>query len=279
MISGGKQLVLYTDLDGTLLDPVTYSWKAALSALQKITEHSIPLVLCSSKTRAEIEVLRRQLNNHDPFISENGGGVFIPHDYFDFPFSYTKKIGSYRVIELGLPYPRLVEALRSVSGRTPLGLRGYSDLSPEEIASRTGLTMDEARRARQREYDEPFILQGSPGEREHVLKQIEDLGFRWTQGALYYHLTGDNDKGKAVRILTGLFQQRFGRITTVALGDSPNDRPMLEAVDHPVLVRKPGGVYDETMALLDLHRADGIGPAGWNSAVLGIIQDPTARQS
>lgn len=71
-------IIIFTDLDGTLLDRQTYSWDAARPALGLIKERSIPLALCSSKTRAEIEVIRKELDNPDPFICENGGGNLYP---------------------------------------------------------------------------------------------------------------------------------------------------------------------------------------------------------
>jgi HAD superfamily hydrolase (TIGR01484 family) len=80
-LSAGEALIVFTDLDGTLLDE-SYSFAAAQPALRKTAELDIPLVLCSSKTRREIEHYRKKLGNSHPFISENGGGIFIPEGYF-----------------------------------------------------------------------------------------------------------------------------------------------------------------------------------------------------
>src|SRR5512135_2792694 len=77
-----KKIVIFTDLDGTLLDEVNYSWSEAQPALNLIKSGATPLILCSSKTRAELEAYRVQLDNHHPFIAENGGGIFIPRGYF-----------------------------------------------------------------------------------------------------------------------------------------------------------------------------------------------------
>ncbi|MCG7852909.1 MAG: HAD hydrolase family protein, partial [Methanosarcinaceae archaeon] len=48
--------VVFTDLDGTLIDHDTYSYKAARPALAALKKQGIPLIFCTSKTRAEIEV-------------------------------------------------------------------------------------------------------------------------------------------------------------------------------------------------------------------------------
>ena len=77
-----KKLIIFTDLDGTLLDHKTYSFENAFEALQAIKEKNIPLIICSSKTRSEIEYYREKLSNNHPFVSENGGGIFLPEGYF-----------------------------------------------------------------------------------------------------------------------------------------------------------------------------------------------------
>jgi len=105
-------LVLFTDLDGTLLDADTYRYDAARPALERLREHAIPLIICTSKTRAEVEPLRRKLENQDPFIVENGGALYIPDGYFKAPLPGSSRRDGYQVIEMGLPYPRLREGLR-----------------------------------------------------------------------------------------------------------------------------------------------------------------------
>ena len=268
-----KHLVIFTDLDGTLLDFGTYAWAAARPALDRLREKRIPLVLCSSKTKSEIEAVRKAINNRDPFISENGGGIFVPEDYFQFTWAFDRRIEGYKVIEPGMPYARLRKALQTIVRDTGLELKGYGDLSVGEVAAHTGLSADQARRAKQRDYDEPFILAGNPDQQQRVLEMIVKQGLRWTKGSRYYHLTGDNDKGQAVRIVTGLFEQKFKTVATAALGDSPNDLPMLAIADYPILVQRPDGRHDETMRLPHLLHADGIGPVGWNSAVLKLLND------
>jgi mannosyl-3-phosphoglycerate phosphatase len=46
---------------------------------------------------------------------------------------------------------------------------------------------------------------------------------------------------------------------------------LLEAVDFPVLVRKPGGAYDPAIRIQRLYLAPGEGPAGWSAAILDLV--------
>jgi len=60
-----KQLLVFTDLDGTLLTHEGYSWQPAAPALERLRQLDIPLILNSSKTAAEIAALREELDNRE----------------------------------------------------------------------------------------------------------------------------------------------------------------------------------------------------------------------
>ena len=269
--------VVFTDLDGCLLDSVTYTYEPAAPALEALRAQDIPLVLVSSKTRAEIEPLRKQLDHHDPFIVENGAAVFVPRGLFDFPLERARARTSYDVIELGLPYGMLRDVLKQIEKTVATPLRGFGDLSIDEIVQVTGLSRQDAFLAKQREYDEPYILEGPPALIEEVCRQIVVRGLRWTKGGRLFHLTGDNNKGQAATLLLRCYQrqQRLHgqgeRIETVGIGDSINDAPLLAVVDHPILVQKPDGSYDPDIHIPGMTRAPGIGPIGWNHAVQELL--------
>ncbi|MDE3220285.1 MAG: HAD-IIB family hydrolase [Nitrospirota bacterium] len=270
-------LIVYSDLDGSLLDGTTYSYEAATPALTALREQGIPLVLVSSKTRAEMEPLRRRLDLRDPFIVENGGAVFVPQGLFDFPLDRMRTRSPYQVIELGLPYHMLREVLKQIEHAVETPLQGFGDLSVEAIMQVTGLPRADAILGKQREYDEPFLLQGPQALIEEVCRQIVSRGLRWTKGGRLFHLMGENDKGEAASALLRCYhrQQRMNgqeeRIETVGIGDSINDAPLLAMVDYPILVQKPDGSYDPDIHLSGMIRAPGIGPVGWNDAILELL--------
>ena len=260
-------LIIVTDLDGTLLHPRTYSFEEARPALALIKQKEVPLVICSSKTRAEIEVYRTRLDNGHPFISENGGGIFIPEGYF--PFSIEGELhNGYHVITLGMPYAEIRRQFAGLRDRLGVQARGFGDMTPEEIAALTGLSREEAALAKQRDFDEPFVFKGVPDDR--FLQAIEGAGLCWTQGR-YFHLMGNHHKGKAVNILKKLFERQYKTVVTVGLGDSLNDFPLLLAVDRPVLVRREDGSHDPRITISGIYRTEGIGPAGWNEAVMLLL--------
>lgn len=269
-----KKLIFFTDLDGTLLDYFTYSFEAALPALRLLKEKNIPLIICSSKTRKEIEYYRKKLDNHHPFISENGGGIFIPKGYFEFRvwssgFGITDE-NNYYVIRLGAKYSdlrKVIEELREEGVK----VKGFGNMTAEEISRLAGLGIDEALMAKERYFDEPFIYSGEIQDLPLLLQSIKEKGYNYTQGR-FFHILGNSDKGKAVSILIELYKRKFGEVVTIAIGDSPNDIPMLEKVDKPIIVQKSGGNYDPKIIVHGLIKADGIGPEGWNKAVIKLFE-------
>jgi mannosyl-3-phosphoglycerate phosphatase len=150
------KLVLFTDLDGTFLDGRTYSFDESLPASREAKHRGVPVVYVSSKTRAEIEEIRAATGVGDPFIVENGGAVYVPMGYFPFEIDRSTRRDGYDVIELGVPYQRLVAALDDIRERLDLPLVGFSDLTEEEVAALTGLPPSTAALAKRREWDEPF---------------------------------------------------------------------------------------------------------------------------
>lgn len=271
-----KNMVIFTDLDGTLLDSSDYSFQKAIPALEVLRKSAIPLVLCSSKTRKEIEYYQNKIDNKQPFISENGGGIFIPKGYFAISVLNqvieVSEIDDYYMVTLGAPYSDLRNVLQSLREKG-FHIIGFGDMTVGEVSEQTGLSMHEAEMAKEREFDEVFLHVGDEKERLALLSSIEAAGYCHTSGR-YFHIMGKSDKGKAVAILTELYGKIYDNLFTVAIGDNPNDVPMFEQVDYPIIVQNKNGLYDERINTSRLIKADGIGPEGWNKAIMNLLSSP-----
>jgi len=232
------KLVVFTDLDGTLLDD-TYSYENLKPIIDKLLSMNVSIVFCSSKTQGEIECYRQTMDIQDPFIVENGGAIIIPKNYFSFPPECSKHTKKYDIIELGVPYAVVREKLAKIKLETGAGIVGFGDLTAEEVAAETGLPLDLAKLAKKRGYDEPCRLLW--GNEKEVLAAVEKEGLFFVKGGRYFHLLGGSDKGKATVALKDLYVRAFGRTVTFGVGDSPIDMPMIKVVDVPLLVRSSSG--------------------------------------
>ncbi len=263
--------LVFTDLDGTLLDHDTYSFQPALPALERLRKRGIPLMFVTSKTRAEVERWREATGNTHPFIVENGGAVFVPEGYFPFAVPSGAHREGYEVMELGDRYEDLVESLLEASRQTQCPVAAFHAMTDEQVAARCQLPVDEAALARKREYDEAFeILDESKS--GALLKAIEARGKRWTRGGRFHHILGASGKAAAVQRLTGLFVEQHGSVRSLGLGDGLNDAAFLNVVDEPVLIRSR--FAEELQRAVPRGRLTRRpGPEGWNEAVLEVIQD------
>jgi mannosyl-3-phosphoglycerate phosphatase len=273
-------LIIFTDLDGTLLDQEDYSYKPALPMLEKLKQQKIPVVPVTSKTRVEVEDLRQVVGLTDPFIVENGSAVFLPSETneTDRPFlANTEPWGDYHLLRLGCTYAEARTGLQAVSQQLGESLRGFGDLTAAEVQDLTGLPLDAVQRAQTREFTEPFVTPKSSSENLEAI--AHSFGFRVLVGDRFSHLIGGNaGKGAAVKKLQQYYQQcaqqtaaadSVEKMITVGLGNSPNDLEMLEAVDIPIVIpaRKGPhpGLADRGWQIAPEH-----GPTGWAMMVQEI---------
>ena len=262
--------LIFTDLDGTLLDHDTYSWKPAEPALKLAEKMGIPVIFCTSKTRAEIEACKKDTGNRHPFIAENGDVIFIPEGYFRRKPARAKRKGKYLVIVLGKPYSEVRGIIKAMQ-KKGFRVRGFGDMTVQEIIKLTGLPEERARLARKREYDEPFILE-DPEQESGMLDYIAKQGLQCIRGGRFYHLMGGNGKGFAAKTLAGMYSLEAGKpVVTAGLGDSPNDFPLLRAVDVPYLLvgRKKSPKSPGLFIEIDAPSR----PEGWNTAVMKFLEE------
>jgi len=260
--------VVFTDIDGTLLHPVSYSYAAALDSVRRLQEARFPIVFCSAKTMAEQQVYRQELGIKDPFIVENGAAIIVPKDYFRFPFSYSRVADDYLVIELGATYDEVRNELKRLEGGAKVTC--FGDLTVEEVAKATGLNLQMAALARQRDYSGTVIIEGDKKQKESALAAIRGMGLNCVFGGKFYEVYKGADKGKAVKILVELFKLNFGDVYTIGIGDSPNDAEMLAAVDLPIMVQTLNNRWHR-VKVKNLKRVAGIGPEGWAKAISEIL--------
>ena len=274
-LSRSSRLIVITDVDGTLIDQRTYSYELSLPAVRRLQEKRIPIVLCSTKTSAEIILLWRELELDDPFICENGGAIYMPRDYLKVTLLGLKTDGPFEVLELGTDVDRLRHALADAAGACGVVLRTFGQMEVDEIATLTGLSLDQAARALERRYDEPFLVESGDSEKMAAMLRAKKLTV--TKGDRFYHLSGGHSKRDAVEALLNLHRDQYGQVIAIGLGNSANDGPMLSAVDRPVLVRNPDGRWDGTVveAIPDVERTIGTGPQGWREAIDGILDEAT----
>jgi mannosyl-3-phosphoglycerate phosphatase len=256
-----QPLMIITDLDGSLLDHHSYRWDAATEWLTTLKQRAIPLVICSSKTAAEIIPLQKRLGIAGaPFIAENGAVV-------DMNGQRT------RLPDTTLTYDALCARLAEL--QATFRFTGFHDFSDPEVSSMTGLTESEAALARQRDASEVVVWRDSDEAFDRFRQALSADGLMLAQGGRFWHvMPAGSGKGEAVRWL--LAQQPEEGRTTIGLGDGPNDAPMLDAVDYAVVIKG----YSKTPVTLSrtdqqqVYHTAHYGPEGWREGLDYFLTQP-----
>ncbi len=244
-----RKYIVFTDLDGTLLNHEDYTYAEALPMLRWLQHHRIPIVFTTSKTRHECEILQSEMGVHDPFIVENGAAIYEDGAAIEV---------------LGEPYEKIRRCTDTY--KRIFSLLPFSDMSIEEVMARTGFSYAQAKITKEREYSEPFLIRD-----ERRLTELEVLaermGLKILKGGRFYHCVGiGQDKGEAIKRL----KRRYPEYVSIGLGDNYNDTAMLDAVEIPILIPHHEGRYIE-YERKGLIRAEHKGSRGWNEALKRVF--------
>ncbi|MDF1526504.1 MAG: HAD-IIB family hydrolase [bacterium] len=264
------EVIVFTDLDGTLLDHKSYGVRAALPAIDLLVRRGIPIIPVTSKTAAETRRWVKLLILEGPFICENGCGVVIPAGSLKVrPAGAVEKDGEWR-ISLGAGIEEVRRGLEELSESAGFSYRAFGQMSADELSSLTGLAGKELDQCLVREHEELFIIL-EEHDADSIGKKAAEKGLHFTQGGRFYHLTSGVHKGDAVKILANLYREELPDPLFVGIGDSFNDLPMFTSVDMPFLVQKPDGTYDPLVPEDAACRVSGVGPRGWRIAVERVM--------
>ena len=260
--------IIYTDMDGTLLDHDTYTYEPAIEMLDYIKKQKIPLILTSSKTRHEIVSWQKKLDIYEPFISENGAAIFFPEGYRGFDLSSYPIMEGYRVALLGKDYNFIAAYLETV--RVKYSIKGFAQMSVKEVMEETGLAGENAIIAKKRDFTEPFLLEDSSLV-PLLEKEAKLYGLKITKGGRFFHCIGAyQDKGKALEITQAIYRRNGYEAKSIALGDGKNDESMLLSSDQAVQIPNHENKFVK-MNVPNVIKAKYPGPKGWADSLNKIL--------
>ncbi len=262
-------IVIFTDLDGTLLDHENYSYAAAEPCLQYLQKNQIPLVFTSSKTAIEIEELCNQTEFFYPFIAENGGLISTPNDFFSKNKQNNKQ---YCKAIIGIPRDEINQILKKFEDTYKF--KSFKQMSLEELIKYTGLSKQQAIYANQRDSTEPLLWLDEDPKLQTFSEQLAQYNLTLVSGGRFHHVMGKHDKATTMSLLIEQFSSYYNnQITSIALGDSPNDLKMLENATYGIVIPNPHAPKMCIDNHVTLKIAKHSGPQGWNDALLELLQE------
>ena len=217
--------VVFTDLDGTLLEPDGSLEPEAGAEIRRLTADGVPVCPVTSKTSDELGELMGLLGLATPAGFENGAGAILPDG------SVTLAPGSVPVDTLRTEAARLRE-------RSKAPLRTLEELDDGELAAITELPFSRLGAVRRRRATLPLVVAPGWDESLHAALPARPR-LRLVRGNRFLHLQGDHDKTSVLTLLLSHLPPATGIV--VACGDSPNDIELLAAADLRVIVPSVAG--------------------------------------
>ena len=267
------QPIIFTDLDGSLLDHFDYNFSAAEPLLRQLEQLKIPVIPVTSKTATEVMQLRRQLNISHPFIVENGAAIFIPKGYFpekpqgymqmgNFWMRCNSKPREYWLTIMAQHAKQFHGEYETFSSVVKIrGIKGLQAL--------TGLSAEAAELSHQREYSEPIHWLSTPERKLEFIQTITEAGGTLLQGGRFLCLSDNINKGTALLELLSVYKQ-YGRASdfeSLAIGDSNNDIDMLEAASCALIIRSKNHGVPLLSKTTNQIISRMFGPQGWAEGV------------
>jgi len=267
------RLILFTPV--SLLAPAPRRAQPLDEALTQIDRQNVPLVLSTRGTRAEIELFRRKIGHGHPFITESGGGLFIPDGYFSLHLEGAIRTGRYFCISLGRSSQEASDAVQDIAKAAGAEVVRYAEMTAREISRNTGMNEREAEASAQREFSERFYFVGNADFAAAAFEKAATKdGWILRRSGPWWELYSGNDERKAVRRLVQLFRKALrSRIKSVAIGASAEDLGLLAASDQAFILPRAADQFDEALLsrLPDATRTAASGPLGWKETVLNIL--------
>jgi len=254
-VATSAPFLVFTDLDGSLMEHDSYSMEAAKPALAELARRGVTPIFASSKTAVEIIAVQRASAITAPFICENGAAVY----------DSSGKI----LTAFGLPRASWLDAVHQLRERLSLRFTGFSDWPAERIAELTGLSEGDAGRARSREFTEPMIWQDTQANFQLFQSEIQKLSLTTLEGGRFISIQSQFDKGYAMKWWQARHNQP--RPFLVALGDGPNDVSLLAAADAAVVIKSGKSDQLDPQGPATVIRTSIPGPAGWNDGIRQIL--------
>lgn len=263
-------ILVFTDLDGTLLDHHSYSAKPASDLVAWLHGMAIAQVIpITSKTQAELDYMDDLPMFKGVLTVSENGSVIAAADQS----SFFLNDGS-DVLLLDVGYQQILDQIALLPSSLRNHIRGFDDMKIAEVVAETGLSIENARLAKQRQASEPFLWSGPKSEFQEMRSIMADAGIDIQQGGRFFHFTGMKSKVDAMQMIVTAFRKNQPETdyVTIALGDGPNDLAMIEAADFGVTMPNPAGVTI-TSDQPGVRVAPATGPKGWVKAVSSILEE------
>ncbi len=259
-----KQILIFTDLDGSLLDKNTFEFDEIEDYFRDLISIGIIIIPNSSKTEAELSDFNNQYNLNLSFIAENGSsihGLNLINKNLPEKISLGRSTDQiYKVYEENIP-----SALKQK-------ITFILKLKSKEQEEIFGLPLKKMMLAIKRNHSIPIQFNGTKSEKNEFINIMTDSGLTIQTGGRIMNICDNVNKSKAMSKTIELINKEIdNEIITIGVGDNQNDIDMLKQSDYACLVKNDK--FDSSLVNIDnLIKSTEPSPRGWADVIKTAIQ-------
>jgi len=272
-IASDKQVLVFTDFDGTILDHYSYSFAAAKSCIDRLTKQGISVIPNTSKTLAEVIVLQKQMGLDTPLIVENGAAIYLPKDFLPHKPKGALWKDGFWIKSFAQKRSYWQGIIKKIASGHVGQFETFGSMNIGRISEVTGLDEESALQASKRQFGEPVMWLGTEQQRSEFIGKATRFGAYPLLGGRFLHICGDSNKGKALLWLLQEYKRQHPKcsVSSIALGDGKNDIDMLEVAGTAVIIASPVHAPPELKRNHNVHTSSKTGPEGWTEVMDQLI--------
>ena len=228
-MNANHKVLIFTDLDGSLLDRDTFKFDKILQYIKDLISKGIFIIPNSSKTKNEIDSFNKELDEDLPFIVENGAAIY---NLNLINASFPEKISLSREIS------EILDIFNNkISKKYKSKCKFIKNLTSDKQLQIFGQSKEKVKLAMKREYSIPLLYDGSKAEKIDLIKSVNNAGLSLHEGGRLINLCDKISKSQAMKHVVKIFKKiSKEELITVGVGDNFNDLDMLKNSNIPCLV-------------------------------------------
>ena len=252
------KILIFTDLDGSLLHRDTFKFDEIKDYLKILLSQGIFIIPNTSKTEKEILEFNNELGSDLPYISENGAAI-----------------NGLNLLNSNLPKELILSRekdnlIKIFENSIPVNLQNkckwLSEMDKKKQSLIFGLGDEKLKMALDRKYTIPFLFEGNKSEKNELFRILKSENLAAQEGGRVINLTDKVNKAKALNVFVRFFKKNNKNVKTIAVGDNYNDLDMLKTSDFPCLVFNDKFTLDE-IPINNITITNKPSPEGWADVI------------
>ena len=272
-------LIIFTDIDGTLINNDTFYEGANIEIAETLSEHNHILIYNSSKTFNEIALMQKKFNTSFPFICETGGGIY--HKNLFNQVSDKLRAGysiMYEAKKIEM-YKDIIEEEIQKNFKNDLDM--FDTLPLDEKSRLSGLRGNDLNLASERDFSMLITWKSDELRYSTFESVLHGYGLKLIKGGRFCHICTSHDKGWAVTFFLNQMKSSgvYNKIVTIGIGDSTNDFEMLSNVDYACVVKSENtGELMKKIENSKIVLSTNYAPEGWAECIQNIFSQIKSQE-